>query len=35
MADLLLRDLRNATDFFEGLDRPMPNDPDHAAGFAH
>ena len=30
MAELLLNDLRHATEFFEGLDRPMPDDPDHA-----
>jgi glutamate decarboxylase len=35
MAELLLNDLRHATDFFEGLDRPMPDDPDHAPGFSH
>ena len=35
MAELLLNDLRHATEFFEGLDRPMPDDPDHAPGFSH
>jgi glutamate decarboxylase len=34
-ADLLLDDLRKATDFFEGLEGPMPRDPGSGAGFAH
>jgi glutamate decarboxylase len=35
LADLLLADLRRAVTFFEGLDAPVPNDPDHRAGFGH
>ena len=35
MADLFLADLKNATDFFENLDGPMPHDPDHGTSFAH
>ena len=35
LADLLLADLAHATEFFENLDGPMPDDPDHAAGFSH
>ncbi len=35
LADLLLADLAHATEFFENLDAPMPDDPDHAAGFSH
>ena len=35
MANLLLDDLRKATEFFEGLDAPMPDDPSHAPGFSH
>jgi glutamate decarboxylase len=35
LADLLLDDLRHATDFFENLDGPVPHDPDHREGFSH
>lgn len=35
LADLLLADLRHATEFFEKLESPVVDDPDHRAGFAH
>jgi hypothetical protein len=35
MADLLLADLRRATEFLEGLAAPLPHDPGHTASFRH
>jgi glutamate decarboxylase len=35
LADLLLDDLRRATDFFEGLAGQMPADPSHTESFRH
>ena len=35
LADLLLADLRQAVDFFENLDGPIPHDPAHGAAFSH
>ncbi|MEZ5185606.1 MAG: glutamate decarboxylase [Candidatus Nanopelagicales bacterium] len=34
-ADLLLKDLKHAVEFFESLEQAVPKDPDHRAGFAH
>jgi len=35
MADLLLADLRSATEFLEALHAPLPADPSHTENFRH
>ena len=35
LADLLLDDLKRATDFLEGLDAELPHDPSHTESFRH
>ena len=35
MADLLLDDLRSATEFLEALPAPLPTDPSHTENFHH
>ena len=35
LADSLLDDLKRATDWFESLEAPYPDDPDHSSSFHH